>query len=368
MLAVFGPTAVAPARFTRFIFNRIILEGAAVRAAAVQALGEFAGSVESVKASAVELLRGCLTDENDEVRDRAITALTALQGDAAQQDALLFRKLPLTPTQLRLSLQTYKMRPTEGPFDYAHLPVVAEPVKKEEKQAETSVKNAEPASPRPNRLYEIPEFADYGAILRSSPATELTEEETEYAVSVIRHVFASHVVLEFLVKNTIEGQVMTTVTMRLSLKEGDVDQWKPVLQLPAPVILCGEEKSCYVALEFAADEIPEATFSAKLVFEAKDAEEDELDELDTIEGYNEEYSVEDFSIQLGDYMSRPVLSDFRASWNELSAENEAVEKMTLPFEDLTTAVQKIIEALGLHAFEGTDRVPIGVGIEEEGET
>ena len=58
MLAVFGPTAVAPARFTRFIFNRIILEGAAVRAAAVQALGEFAGSVESVKASAVELLRG----------------------------------------------------------------------------------------------------------------------------------------------------------------------------------------------------------------------------------------------------------------------------------------------------------------------
>ena len=178
MLAVFGPTAVAPARFTRFIFNRIILEGAAVRAAAVQALGEFAGSVESVKASAVELLRGCLTDENDEVRDRAITALTALQGDAAQQDALLFRKLPLTPTQLRLSLQTYKMRPTEGPFDYAHLPVVAEPVKKEEKQAETSVKNAEPAAPRPNRLYEIPEFADYGAILRSSPATELTEEET----------------------------------------------------------------------------------------------------------------------------------------------------------------------------------------------
>ena len=78
--------------------------------------------------------------------------------------------------------------------------------------------------------------------------------------------------------------------------------------------------------------------------------------------------MEDFSIQLGDYMSRPVLSDFRASWNELSAENEAVEKMTLPFEDLTTAVQKIIEALGLHAFEGTDRVPIGVGIEEEGET
>lgn len=79
MLAEYGPTAVAPSRFIRFIFNRIILEGASVRAAAVQSLGEFAGRVESVRESVQELLRGCLTDESDEVRDRAVTALAALQ-------------------------------------------------------------------------------------------------------------------------------------------------------------------------------------------------------------------------------------------------------------------------------------------------
>ena len=364
VLAEYGPTAVAPSRFIRFIFNRIILEGASVRAAAVQSLGEFAGRVESVRESVQELLRGCLTDESDEVRDRAVTALAALQAEPAEQEKLLFRHLPMSPSQLRASLQTYSMRPADGPLEYSNLPVVAEvPKKKEETSLHSPIpeKTVETVSePQPNELYQIPAFADYGCVVRSGHRSMLTEEETEYVVSVVRHVFSSHVVLQFFVKNTIEGQVMTNVTIQLSLTEGESDQWHPVTQIDAPVILFGQEKPCYIALEFSPDSIPEATFDVTLKFEAKDAEEDELDELDSIEGYNEEYPVESFSIQLSDYISRPLLPDYRAAWNELTAENEAVEKIVLNFEDLTTAVKSIVEVLGLHVFEGSDRVPIGV--------
>ena len=364
MLAEYGPTAVAPSRFIRFIFNRIILEGASVRAAAVQSLGEFAGRVESVRESVQELLRGCLTDESDEVRDRAVTALAALQADPAEREKLLFRHLPMSAKQLRASLQTYQMRPSEGSLEYSTLPVVAEvPRKKEEASVQgmaTETESETTAEPSSNELYQIPAFAEYGCVIRSSHRTMLTEEETEYVVSVIRHVFASHVVLQFQIKNTIQGQVMTNVTVQLSLTEGDPEQWHPIAQIDAPVILYGQEKACYIALEFNPEEIPEATFDVTLKFEAKDAEEDELDELDTIEGYNEEYPVEACSIQLSDYISRPILPDYRAAWNELTAENEVVEKMSLSFEDLSTAVKSIVEVLGLHVFEGSDRVPIGV--------
>ena len=396
ILADFGPTAVAPSRFIRFIFNRVILEGAAVRAAAVQALGVFAGRVEAVRESVVELLRGCLVDESDEVRDRAVVALEALQADPRQRDALLFRGVAMTPGQLRLSLQTYKLRPAEGPLDYSHLPAVAEPVRAigsssgvavsasagmgmgmdEEGDLDsgvsvgvgagsgTSALSAQAqAQAMASELYQIPAFADYGAIIRSGTPTMLTEEETEYVVSVVRHVFASHVVLQFLVKNTIEGQVMTDVLMQLSIEEGDASEWEPVAQLAAPVIAYGEQKACYVALAFAEGCIPEATFKATLHFEAKDVEEDEMDQLDDIEGYHEEYPVEVFTVQMADYIARPVLADFRGMWNDLGSEGEAVEKVTLPFEDLPTAVKGIVDVLGLYAFEGSDRVNIGVGDE-----
>lgn len=43
---------------------------------------------------------------------------------------------------------------------------------------------------------QIPEFAELGALFRSSKRLELTEAETEYVVSCTKHVFAQHIVLQ----------------------------------------------------------------------------------------------------------------------------------------------------------------------------
>ena len=85
VLSAEGASAVAPGRFTRFLYNRVILEGAAVRAAAIQALGRFAERVPAVRRGVATLLRGSLSDESDEARERAVAALVALRNLDAQR-------------------------------------------------------------------------------------------------------------------------------------------------------------------------------------------------------------------------------------------------------------------------------------------
>lgn len=63
-----GPETKEPAKYIRYIYNRIILENATVRAAAVTALGKFGAKVEDLKPRIVVLLKRALYDNDDEVR------------------------------------------------------------------------------------------------------------------------------------------------------------------------------------------------------------------------------------------------------------------------------------------------------------
>lgn len=73
MLGVEGPKTSHPTKFIRYIYNRVVLENAIVRAAAVTALAKFGVGQKDpeVKSSVSVLLTRCLDDVDDEVRDRA---------------------------------------------------------------------------------------------------------------------------------------------------------------------------------------------------------------------------------------------------------------------------------------------------------
>lgn len=77
-LAIEGPLAKNPSSYIRFIYNRVNLEKAVIRAAAVSALATFAHKVESLRQSIILLLRKCLNDSDDEVRERAFFYLSVL--------------------------------------------------------------------------------------------------------------------------------------------------------------------------------------------------------------------------------------------------------------------------------------------------
>lgn len=74
-----GPTTPAPERYIRFIYNRVVLEAAEVRAAAVTTLAKFGAVCPKLRPRIEILLRRCLLDTDDEVRDRATFYLALLK-------------------------------------------------------------------------------------------------------------------------------------------------------------------------------------------------------------------------------------------------------------------------------------------------
>ena len=60
-------------------------------------------------------------------------------------------------------------------------------------------------------LYKVPELAALGNVFRSTMPVELTESETEYVVSYVKHVMNEHIVLEFTITNTIADQLRVDI-------------------------------------------------------------------------------------------------------------------------------------------------------------
>ena len=105
LLGDLGPGTSAPARYIRFVYNRVILEHAAVRAAAVSTLAKFAASVPSLRGSIMTLLKRSLVDEIDETHDRAAIEVNILT--KAMKKILIFhvlttltRKIPMSQMYL----------------------------------------------------------------------------------------------------------------------------------------------------------------------------------------------------------------------------------------------------------------------------
>lgn len=81
MLGTEGPKTSQPTKYIRYIYNRVVLENAIVRAAAVTALAKFGVGQKDpeVKSSVKVLLTRCLDDTDDEVRDRAALNLRLME-------------------------------------------------------------------------------------------------------------------------------------------------------------------------------------------------------------------------------------------------------------------------------------------------
>ncbi|OQR90711.1 coatomer subunit gamma [Thraustotheca clavata] len=304
-----GPTTQSPSRFIRFIYNRIILENATIRASAVSALTSFAIRVPALAPSIRSLLQRCMLDDDDEVRDRATMYLTLTTSNSA----LLDEDLPMNVHQLQKSLEQYALRPSEGRVTLDTLPFVQadEPVRPKSTSVSGPVvtKEAvkEPVDPA-KELYKIPQFADLGPLFRSSTPIELTEAETEYVVSCIKHVFKSHIVLEYQVLNTVPDQVLRDVSVNFELLMEDV--YEPHSVVPLPTLKYGDKGSCYVCLEHLPDaDYPLLTIANELKFRVVEMINGKVNEAD--QGYNEEYPMEDLELSAADYMAKVQVPDFR---------------------------------------------------------
>ena len=83
LIGLEGPKTPHPTKYIRYIYNRVVLENAIVRAAAVTALAKFGVGQKDpeVKKSVSVLLTRCLDDVDDEVRDRAALNLSLMKDE-----------------------------------------------------------------------------------------------------------------------------------------------------------------------------------------------------------------------------------------------------------------------------------------------
>jgi len=365
-----GPRTSNPARYIRFIYNRVLLENATVRAAAVSALARFGALCDDLLPNVLVLLSRCQMDADDEVRDRATYFRCVLeQHEASLTSQYILNSLTVSISSLERALHSYTLDQAAAnqPFDIKTVPAAA--VEETPRPADSaavglSSKPDKPSVPTATRhdmfvekLAGVPELArlGLGPLFRSSQPVELTESETEYTVAVIKHVFPAHLVLQFDCTNTLADQLLEKVRVELELGEG----WELVAEVPAPSLQYSVAGTIYCVLA-APEDLSDlvASFPSTLKFTVKDCDP-ATGEPDSDEGYDDEYQLEDLDLAVSDYVQRVMKGNFAGAWEEIGPAGELEDTYSLPFKSLEEAVKNLVAHLGLQACERSDKVPEG---------
>ncbi|KAF5954864.1 hypothetical protein HYC85_007720, partial [Camellia sinensis] len=318
-LGIEGPKTSDPSKYIRYIYNRVILENATVRASAVSTLAKFGAMVDSLKPRIFILLRRCLFDSDDEVRDRATLYLNTLGGDGAIVETdkdvkdFLFGSLDVPLVNLETSLKNYSQEPSEDPFDIDSVPKEVKSLPLAEKKAPGKKPiglGAAPAGPTSavdayeKLLSSISEFSSFGKLFKVTVLMDASEAE------------------EF-------SEVAS----------------KPLRSLPYD-----SPGQTFVAFE-KPDGVPSVgKFSNMLKFIVKEVDPTTGEAED--DGVEDEYQLEDLEVVAADYMLKVGVSNFRNAWESMGPDCERVDEYGLgPRESLAEAVSAVINLLGMQPCE-----------------
>uniref|UniRef100_A0A915LCV5 Coatomer subunit gamma n=1 Tax=Meloidogyne javanica TaxID=6303 RepID=A0A915LCV5_MELJA len=370
-----GPTTNHPARYIRFIYNRVILETTQVRAAAVTALAKFGAECPKLRPNIIILLKRCLLDTDDEVRDRATLYLSILKSE--DQTAIvtyILDTLKVSIAGLQHSLEKYVQNEHfEEPFDIKQVPLSLEPLtnnaKKEKKSTmliEEPIKKESKASRMEifaAQISAIPQFEKIGPLFKSSPTFELTESVTEYNVSCVKHVFNDYVLLQFDCRNTVNDQLLEDVYVHLEPQDepdDESDNWQIELNLPIKSLPVSKTDVNYVLLKMPEDGRLTGTFNATLKFKVRDVDP-ATGEPESEEFYADVYALESIEVTIADYLL-PILpkGSFSTAWEALTDKYEVDETYALStVNTLEDAVKNLLKCIGLLPVEHSERVPEG---------
>jgi len=409
LLGTEGPKTANPTKYIRYIYNRVVLENALVRAAAVTALAKFGvGQKDAeVKKSVTVLLTRCLDDVDDEVRDRAALNLRLMKEDdevasnfIRNGKSILFSirdkttnlyldsmfSLPILEHQLVMYVTADSVEAFSKPFDLSSVPVVT----REQSLAEDRTRKLTSATPTlkapstgpkstsraanqqdttaasiaasqkyASQLQAIPDIAAFGGVLRSSPVIELTESETEYVVTAIKHIFKSHLVIQYQVKNTLPATVLSDASV-ICTPADDHDGLVEIFSIPAPSIKSDETATIYVAFTRPESEFLATSFANNLKFTSKEIDPSTNEPSE--QGYEDEYETESLELQGSDYVLPAFAGSFDSIYNALPTESDhsAESTFNLPeLKGLQEGAEHFISQLGMQPLEGSEVVLSG---------
>mmetsp|Transcript_10310 Transcript_10310/g.17676 ORF Transcript_10310/g.17676 Transcript_10310/m.17676 type:complete len:442 (+) Transcript_10310:1543-2868(+) len=381
-----------PGKFIRYIYNRLILENATVRAAAVSALACFGSTNnEHLRRSVVVLLQQSLMDNDDEVCDCANVYVRSLGLDKVMKNMTQKTTLDTSPLLPFESLQKLSC-PVQnleaellryvasmdgstafdiGKVSKAAIHVAPPPGARKADKSEFGAamemnmggqKTFEPAKTvdPAEKLCSSPGIKALGLVNRPFnsrlPPIDLTEEGTEYEVKCIKHVYANAVALEFIILNTLKDQVLENVTVEVDA--GDVQGVSKISYVPAARIAYSNTESCYTVLFNSSPEeyvLGSMTCTLKYTMKEVDAASGDVDE----DGYEDAYQVDDLSLVVADMIAAPaeLPTNFKAAWDTLGDGAEIEDSFSLgAHETVAAAVKAVISFLGMVSCEGSDHI------------
>ncbi|KAI4286807.1 MAG: hypothetical protein L6R35_003941 [Caloplaca aegaea] len=386
LLGVEGPKTSQPTKYIRYIYNRVVLENALVRAAAVTALAKFGvGQKDAeVKRSVTVLLTRCLDDTDDEVRDRAALNLRLMTEEDEMANRFIKNESMFSLSTFEHQLVMYVTANDKATFatafDMSTIPVVShEQALAEERTkkltsatptlkapstgpkkaqtngtADAAAEAAEAAQKHSQSLLQIPELKSHGPLLRSSPVVDLTESETEYVVTVIKHIFQGHVVLQYEIKNTLPDTVLEEVSIVATPSEEE-EALEEEFIIPVARLATDQPGAVYVSFKKIGDTpYPTTSLTNVLKFTSKEIDPTTGEPDDA--GYEDEYQVEDLELTGSDYVTPAYAGSFDHVWEQTGANgDEAVETLQLSnTKSIADGIEQLIKALSLQPLDGTD--------------
>ena len=180
------------------------------------------------------------------------------------------------------------------------------------------------------QLQKIPELAAYGGVLKSSSVVELTESETEYVVTAVKHIYKDNVVLQFDIKNTLPDTILCDVSVvPTPVNEDEETPLEEEFIIPAPKLVTDEPGTVYVSLKRTEDAplFVSTSFSNVLKFTSKEVDPTTNEPEEG--GYEDEYQVEDLDLNGSDYVMPAYADSFDEIWSTLEEGDEASETLQL---------------------------------------
>lgn len=181
------------------------------------------------------------------------------------------------------------------------------------------------------QLMQHPDIKEYGTLLKSSVPVELSESETEYVVTAVKHIFKENIVVQYDIKNTLPDTVLENVTVIATPSEDDVLEDDFII--PAPKLSPNEPGVVYVAFKKLGGEhsVPIASFTNNLKFTSKEIDPTTGEPEE--EGYEDEYQVEDLELTGSDYVIPTFAGSFDHVWEQTGANGEE-ESETLQLSNM----------------------------------
>lgn len=377
-----GPSTSNPTKYIRYIYNRVVLENAVIRAAAVTALSKFALVDDpKVKKSIKVLLTRCLNDVTDEVRDRAALALRLIELNKEEAVDYIAPKTFYSIPQFERELTQYLSSGDKSvflvPFDVSIVSRVTEEQsraealeirskallgdslsKTESSGAATSSAAASEEKQRIERellqdkakeyaaaLSSIPEFESYGPLLKSSSPVALTESEMEYVVKAVKHFFKDHLVIQYDVTNTYNEYVLENVIVEIQ------DGFDEDFVIPIDSLVPDSTGTIYVSMTRPQD-YTVASFYNTLKFISKEIDPSTNEPQE--EGFDDEYNLENIEITAGDYLVPAYVGNFSHQWDELASHESSSTYQLGTDMDINSATEYLIKLLSMMPLESSD--------------